>query len=309
MGPDRVTRFEPWPREADAGDVHCDHAGTHSGQARYVRELGELRLLLVCDGCGAERSEVGRVSYRPNAHRVDGHLAELTARELGLSEARSAKVRHAALLSGIGRDQIPDQILNKREPLEEAEWAEIRRQPEIGAALVSDDEVREWILSQHERPDGLGYPRGLGGDQIPIEARIIAVVDAYAAMTSERPYRPARSHHEACAELWRRTGTQFDAGVVQAFLIASARRDQRSAQAAATSGFAMRPAGGSLGSFDAGEKGRGVPSPPRGRAVRHSKPVGCRLGEGDGIDRIQGAGDNQRRYGFHPRQARRGRDS
>jgi HD-GYP domain-containing protein (c-di-GMP phosphodiesterase class II) len=186
--------------------------------------------VLVCDGCGSERYEVGRVSYRPNAHRIDGHLAELTARELGLSEARSVKVRQAALLSGIGRDQVPAHILNKPGPLDEAEWAEIRRQPEVGAALlseVSDDEVREWVLCHHERPDGRGYPRGLGGDRIPIEARIIAVVDAYAAMTSERPYRASRSHQEACAELWRCTGTQFDAGVVQAFLITSAKRNAR----------------------------------------------------------------------------------
>jgi hypothetical protein len=155
MGPDRVACFELWPREVDAGEVVCDHTGTHTGQARYLREAGELRLLLVCDGCGGERSEVGRVSYRPHAHRVDGNLAELTARELGLSEARSAKVRQAALLSGIGRDQIPDQILNKREPLEETEWAEIRRQPEIAAVLVSevsDDEVREWISATTNAP-------------------------------------------------------------------------------------------------------------------------------------------------------------
>src|SRR5215211_7589369 len=117
--------------------VGCDHTGTHSGQARYLRDVGALRLLLVCDGCSAERIEFGRLDYRPNAQRVDGHLAELTARELGLSEARVAKVRLAALLSGIGRDQIPPEILNKREPLDDAEWAEIRRQPEVGAALLS----------------------------------------------------------------------------------------------------------------------------------------------------------------------------
>jgi len=195
-----------------------------------------LRLLLVCDGCGAERVEFGRLDYRPNAQRVDGHLAELTARELGLSEARVAKVRLAALLSGIGRDQIPPEILNKREPLDDAEWAEIRRQPEVGAALlsgVSSDDIREWILCHHERPDGLGYPRGLRGNQIPVEARIVAVIDAYGAMTSERPYRPARSHDEACAELWRGAGSQFDFAVVEAFLAAAARRDARAAQAVA----------------------------------------------------------------------------
>ena len=90
------------------------------------------------------------------------------------------------------------------------------------------DDVRAWILTHHERPDGTGYPRGLRGEQIPLVAltaarelspdEIIAVVDAYEAMTSERAYRAAMSHEEACAELGRHSGTQFDPLVVTAFL-------------------------------------------------------------------------------------------
>jgi len=207
-----------------------------SGRARFLREVGELRLVLVCDGCGTERSEVGRVDYRPNARCVDLRLVELTARELGLSEARTARVRLATLLCDVGRDRIPPGILDKRGPLDDEDWAEIRRQPELGAALLTDvsfDDIREWILCHHERPDGTGYPRGLVGEQIPLEARIVAVFDGYGAMTSERPHRSARSHDEACAELWRCAGTQFDAVVVEAFLTVAARRDRRLAQAAA----------------------------------------------------------------------------
>lgn len=214
----------------------CDHSGTHSGQARYLREVGQLRLLLVCDGCGAECAELERIDYSPDARGVDGRLAELTARELGLSELKIARVRLAVLLCDIGRDQIPLEILAKRGPLDDQEWAEVRRQPELGAALLSDvsfDDIREWILCHHERPDGRGYPRGLVGDKIPLEARIVAVVDAYAAMTSERPYRSALDHREACSELWRCAGSQFDAVVVQAFLSASVRRDPRPSRAAA----------------------------------------------------------------------------
>lgn len=214
----------------------CDHSGTHSGQARYLREVGKLRLLLVCDGCGAECTELERIDYSPDARGVDGRLAELTARELGLSERTIARVRLAVLLCDIGRDQIPREILDKRGPLDDQEWAEVRRQPELGAALLSEvsfDDIREWILCHHERPDGRGYPRGLVADQIPLEARIVAVVDAYAAMTSERPYRAALDHHDACRELWRCAGSQFDAVVVQAFLSASVRRDPRPARAAA----------------------------------------------------------------------------
>ena len=214
----------------------CDHAGFHSGGARYMRDGGELRLVLVCDACGAERGELERIEYRPSARGVDGRLAELTARQLGLDEHRVSRVRLAALLCDIGRDQIRPQILNKRGPLDTEEWDEVRRQPELGAALLTDvsfDDIREWILCHHERPDGRGYPRGLAGDQIPLEAKVVAVVDAYAAMRSERSYRVAMDHAGACEELCRCAGTQFDAEVVLAFLAAAASLRPRRAAAAA----------------------------------------------------------------------------
>ena len=214
----------------------CDHAGTYSGGARCLRDAGKLRLVLVCDRCGAERGELQRIDYRLSARGVDGQLAELTARELGLGEARVSRVRLAALLCDIGRDQIRPEILNKRGALDDDEWAEVRRQPELGAALLSDvsfDDIREWILCHHERPDGRGYPRGLTGDQIPLEARIVAVIDAYTAMRGERPYRAARTHQEACGELLRCAGSQFDDTVVRAFLSVTVQRDRRPAPAAA----------------------------------------------------------------------------
>jgi HD-GYP domain-containing protein (c-di-GMP phosphodiesterase class II) len=213
----------------------CDHSGAQSGEARYLRTTGQLRLVVVCDACGAECAELERIGYRPDARCVDGRLAEQTARELGLSEPTIARVRLAALLRDVGRDQIPLEILNKGGPLDDREWAQIRRQPELGAALLSDvsfDDIREWIRCHHERPDGGGYPRGLAGDQIPIEARIVAVVDAYTAMTSERAFRAARDHDDACGELRRCAGSQFDRGVVEAFVSATARGDQRRALAA-----------------------------------------------------------------------------
>jgi hypothetical protein len=224
--------------------VACDHSGTHNGESRYLREAGLLRLVLVCDACGAECAELERIGYRPEARFVDGHLAELTARQLGLSEPTIARVRLAALLCDVGRDQIPREILNKRGPLDNREWSQIRRQPELGAALLSDvsfDDIRDWILCHHERPDGRGYPRGLLGDQIPLEARIVAVIDAYTAMRADRPYRPARSHEDACDELRRCAGSQFDAAVVQAFLRVTTPRDRRrAARARALRGSAGR---------------------------------------------------------------------
>ena len=205
----------------------CDHSGPHSGACRYLRGRGQLRLVLVCDRCGAERSELATLDYRPRGRRFVGHLAELTARELGLCEAQIARVRLAAMICDVGRDQIPSEILSKRGPLTREEWVEVRRQPELGAAVLSDasfDYIRDWVLSRRERVDGGGYPQGLHDEEIPLEARIVAVAEAYVAMTGERPHTPARDHDGAILELLRCAGTQFDATVVHGFVRASVRR-------------------------------------------------------------------------------------
>jgi HD-GYP domain-containing protein (c-di-GMP phosphodiesterase class II) len=214
----------------------CDHSALQSGGARIVPAARQLQLVLVCDSCGAECARVGRVDYVPRPRRLVGHLAELTARELGLDEQQIARVRFAALVCGQCRDQIPPEILDKPGNLNEREWAEVRRHPEVGAALLADvslNDIRDWILCHRERPDGRGYPRGLQGEQIPLEARILAVADAYTAIISDRPYRRGRDHDEACRELARCSGTQFDPLVVDAFLAASMRRNPHLASAAA----------------------------------------------------------------------------
>jgi HD-GYP domain-containing protein (c-di-GMP phosphodiesterase class II) len=202
----------------------CDHAAAHSGGARYLRGSSQLQLVLVCDACGAERLQLGRIDYRLEPRCVVVQVAELIARELELSEAQADRVRFAALVCGVGRDQIPASILAKPGPLSEQEWAEVQRQPQLAAALLGDvsmEDIREWILCHRERPDGTGYPRGLVGEQIPLEARILAVADAYTAIVSDRPYRARRDHQTACQELIRCAGTQFDVEVVKAFLRAS----------------------------------------------------------------------------------------
>ncbi len=214
----------------------CDHVGGQSAVARYLRHAHKLRLVMVCDVCGAEQGELEEIDYEPHARRFVAHLAEITAREMQMAEAQVAKVRLAALICGVGRDQIRAEILNKVGPLSDDEWDEVRSQPELGAALLSDasfDDIREWILAHRERPDGRGYPRGLFRGQIPLEARVLAVTQAYVAMTADRPYRLTRNHEEACRELWRCAGTQFDLSVVQAFLRASLHRNEHLARAAA----------------------------------------------------------------------------
>jgi diguanylate cyclase (GGDEF)-like protein len=161
-----------------------------------------------------------------NSRRV-AHYAEQLARSLDLPEEDVERVRIAALLRDIGEVGVAESILNKPAPLDGDEWRELERHPEIGARIVGAAQlgrVAQWIMTHHERPDGQGYPRGLHQQQIPFEGRILAVADAYAAMTADRPYRRPFSPKRARAELQARAGTQFDHVVVEAFLSLDGRR-------------------------------------------------------------------------------------
>jgi diguanylate cyclase (GGDEF)-like protein len=148
-------------------------------------------------------------------------LARLTGRKLGLPENELARLYAAAELHDIGKSAIPDAVLNKPGKLTPEEFEFIRQHTLIGERIVlaapSLAHTGELIRSSHERVDGTGYPDGLSGDQIPLGARIIAVCDAYDAMTAERSYARALSHEEALAEILRCSGTQFDAAAVDAF--------------------------------------------------------------------------------------------
>jgi HD-GYP domain-containing protein (c-di-GMP phosphodiesterase class II) len=151
----------------------------------------------------------------------------MTAEELGLEVERCERVRLAGLLHDVGWIGLPDEILSKPGPLSTGEWKDVRTHPEMAARLLASPELadlRDWIAAHHERPDGQGYPRGIEGDEIPLEARILAVADAYEAMTNERAYRPALSDEEAHGELRGGSGSQFDGEVVEAFLQALGRR-------------------------------------------------------------------------------------
>jgi diguanylate cyclase (GGDEF)-like protein/putative nucleotidyltransferase with HDIG domain len=163
-----------------------------------------------------------------------GRYAEMMARELGLSEQRTERVRLAGLLHDIGKVGVPDSILQKPGPLSEAEANVIKRHPELGAQMLdhaSLADVREWVGAHHEQPDGHGYPKGLRGDAIPLEARILAVADAYEAMTSDRAYRSSLDHAAAREELERCAGTQFDARVVHALVSLVGRESERAVAA------------------------------------------------------------------------------
>ena len=139
-----------------------------------------------------------------------------------LSNDEVKKIKAAGELHDIGKIAIDDSILNKIGKLTEEEWKEIKKHPETGCRILSTTNeyinVAEAICAHHERWDGSGYPKGLKGEEIPFEARIIAIADAYDAMTSDRAYREGLSKEEAIKELKRNAGTQFDPAIVQVFL-------------------------------------------------------------------------------------------
>jgi diguanylate cyclase (GGDEF)-like protein/putative nucleotidyltransferase with HDIG domain len=169
------------------------------------------------------------------------NLAGHVARGLGLDDGEVAHVQAAALLHDIGKVAIPDEILNNPGALSDEQWALMRDHTIIGERILRNipgfGGVARIIRHEHERWDGTGYPDGLEGEQIPIGSRIILACDAYHAMTSDRPYRPAMPHAEAVAELTANVGKQFDAAVIEQLV--GALYGMRQAGALATHG---RPA-------------------------------------------------------------------
>jgi diguanylate cyclase (GGDEF)-like protein/PAS domain S-box-containing protein len=159
----------------------------------------------------------------PRAHaELVAALSAQTAERLALGVEVVLRCRLGGWLHDVGKAAISRAILEKREPLEEGDWAVIRTHPAIGEAIVRDiaalRDAAPAVRHHHERFDGSGYPDGLEGKAIPIEGRIVAAADAYAAITGGRPYAPARSPEDAALELQRGAGTHFDPAVVDALL-------------------------------------------------------------------------------------------
>jgi diguanylate cyclase (GGDEF)-like protein len=150
-----------------------------------------------------------------------GDYARRTALALGLGPDRVQRIHAAGVVHDLGKLGIADAILFKSGPLDESEWREMKRHPEIGARILEHaglNDIASWVRAHHERPDGRGYPFGLHGGQVGLEARILAVSDAYEAMITQRPYRLGMPATEAREELRRCAGSQFDPAVVEAFL-------------------------------------------------------------------------------------------
>jgi diguanylate cyclase (GGDEF)-like protein/putative nucleotidyltransferase with HDIG domain len=219
--------------------VRAVHAAHELGRDRSVIYCPDLERMLaeardpgqaeprIADLVGlAEELDVRDSGVGGHSHAV-GDYAELIARELGFPAEHVERIRLAGVLHDIGKTGVSDRLMSKPGPLDPDEWRSIRTHPEIGARLLAHpdlEDLRDWVLAHHERPDGKGYPHGLGADDIPIEARILAVADAYEAMTSERPYRSTLADGAAADELRAGAGTQFDRQVVTVFLAALTRQ-------------------------------------------------------------------------------------
>jgi putative nucleotidyltransferase with HDIG domain len=151
-----------------------------------------------------------------------GRYAQAVAIRLGFGADQVERMRVAGILHDIGKLAVADAVLHKPGALTDEEWADIRRHSEIGARILSHaglPDIATWVLAHHERWAGGGYPHGTAGEDIPLEARILAVADAYEAMTAVRPYRRFPLTHDAArAELLAGSGSQFDPAVVDAFL-------------------------------------------------------------------------------------------
>ncbi|HXZ94289.1 MAG TPA: diguanylate cyclase [Dehalococcoidia bacterium] len=156
-----------------------------------------------------------------HSKRVNIYAVAL-AEKIGLSSDEVSALSAAALLHDIGKVGIPEKVLNKKGKLTKEDWEAIKAHPKLGANIISNipklAPAVNSIMYHHERWDGSGYPEGLKGKQIPLEARILAVADSFEAMTSARPYRPALSLEEVITELRQGAGLQFDPKLIEVFI-------------------------------------------------------------------------------------------
>jgi diguanylate cyclase (GGDEF)-like protein len=221
------------PALLQAGDQAL-YAAKRLGRNRTVISSAEVPGILARAPRGREEAHVELATLLSLAEALDvrdsgssthcqrvGRYSELIARELGLPPDSVERIRIAGVLHDVGRVGVPDKLLAKKGPLDEEEWHWVRSHPEIGARMLETTEfgdIGEWIHAHHERPDGTGYPDGRAATEVPLEAAILGVADAYEAMTAMRPYRPPLDPQAASDELRRGAGRQFDARVVEALL-------------------------------------------------------------------------------------------
>jgi HD-GYP domain-containing protein (c-di-GMP phosphodiesterase class II) len=179
-----------------------------SGASQY--RPGRARIVHISDR--EIRAHNGRV----------GHLCVRIGRQLGMTAAEQRVLARSGLLHDIGKLGIPGSILHKHDPLDDSEWKLMKTHPEVGLKILqwagNVERALLAVLYHHERMDGTGYPHGLVGDAIPIEARVVAVADMYDVLTSDRPYRRAQNERAARRVLEDAAGPHLDPVVVSALL-------------------------------------------------------------------------------------------
>ena len=178
--------------------------------------MGNETIFSIANAVEARDKSTGRHSFRVSEYAV------LIARELGFSEEEQTQIRRTGLLHDIGKIGVPDSVLNKPARLTDEEYEIMKTHTLIGGEILKDftliPHVDEGAKFHHERYDGTGYPIGLKGEKIPLNARIIGIADAFDAMTANRVYRKALDMDYVIAELKRCSGTQFDPGLVEIML-------------------------------------------------------------------------------------------
>ena len=206
-----------------------------AGRAR-AQEVGRAARDATQDALAAVIAPLPHYRGQPSA-LIASIVVELS-HHLGLPEQEVDRIRVAALLHDVGKIAVPEEILEKPAALTSAEWRTVVQHPRIGQVILEQAtalrDAVPIILHHHERFAGHGYPYGLRGADIPLGARIVAVADAYDAMTHDRPYKRAMSHDAAIRELRRHAGTQFDPDVVRLFC--SLYRDDRRSRTRPSSG-------------------------------------------------------------------------
>ena len=270
------------------------YLGRIQDQQRHVQQVSDLHLATI--EALALAIDAKDQTAQSHIRRVQVYAAGL-ARALGMSENEIQGVKTAALLHDIGKLAVPEHILSKPGPLTQEEFQKIRIHPQVGAEIISGVPfpypVAPLILSHHERWDGKGYPAGLKGDEIPLGARILSVVDYFDALMSERPYHKAMSLEAAIGLLQQESGKALDPRVVETFiemypaLAGRSRRQpgagaQADARADARTG---RAAGGRAGQRVAGphQRLRGH----RARPPRDLRALRDRAGDGQQPRRVR----------------------
>jgi response regulator RpfG family c-di-GMP phosphodiesterase len=229
---DRLRFLRLWSRKLDQADAaHSqllryadDLRTTFTAERRRAEELREALDALELAYIATVRALATAVEAK-DAY-TGGHLARVTAygveacRALGGDLAATPGLEYAFLLHDLGKIGVPDAVLNKAGPLSDEEWALMKEHPAIGLRILEGvprmDVVRAVVYSHHERWDGAGYPEGLKDEQIPLAARVFAAVDAFDAITTDRPYQAAVSLDEALLRLRGAAGSQFAPDAVEA---------------------------------------------------------------------------------------------